>query len=290
MRIPARVARNLDFRLSVSCRTMSSDPARAAHPESQSDLFDLLSLLVRHSRFLLIVTIAASIAGALVSGLRPPAHSAYATVAVEGVEDIETEIALAKTDKAVEVAEDELPAETSLENDLTVESEAPSVLVFGYTSPDRELAKKAAQVMASTYLELRSERLRARQVTARESLQERLQRALDEKKAIEHRLPAGGDADLETQRDLLILRISRLQDSLQAIDPYLTDLEVGEIVSSSVSSVSRPYSILRGAVIGGLLGLIAAIAILFLQYTGTRVLREVNSSREQSTNNAKSRR
>lgn len=260
---------------------LPSDPTR--DEDNQLELIDTVALLVRHVRFILVMTLGAAAIGGLVSAVRPPAYTATTTVTIQSGEapvddtQMQTEIALATTERAIRRAEEQLPDGADL-SEVQVEQEAPGVLVFTHISDDEESAQDGGSAMASTYLESRGERLRQRTVDARNSLQERLALALSEKRSIDRKLADGQDEELETRAQLLLLRISRIEDALAGLDPHLVSLQIGEVVSSDVSAVNRTFATVRGLLIGAILGLIAAVALLLLRHTAQKVMREVRSS------------
>jgi succinoglycan biosynthesis transport protein ExoP len=244
------------------------------------DLREYLGVLRLRKWTILFVAAVVTAAAVFFSSQQTPIYASEAKVLVKAIPltasgtvslpNLETERELVLSQAVEEIADERLTegdaSPEAVEVDVATETE---ILVIGYSDPDPQHARRAAQAYADAYIDFRRqevvEDLLASSQSVRQQIAE-LNQQLDKIQAQRDRArDQSVDITLQTQANALVSQIALLQQELTEATPP-ENLRVGQVVERATLSTSpvSPNHLANG-ILGLFVGLALGIGIAFLR-------------------------
>lgn len=259
------------------------EPPRAATDES-ADLRHYLGILKSRKWTILVVTAVVIASALLLSYRQTPLYQAEARVLVNPLPtatvttlpsqlsppvNLQTEKEIVGSVPVAELVAEELDVADPVEllDDLEVEALADTeVLVVKYTSPDARVAARAANSFADNYIRFRVRQALESVITARSSVEDRIDATRDNLEGLAQRIERARKAEddslvstLETERTALIARLGVLQERLEGVQ---TEESVRLAAGDVIEPATRPAAPSSpDHVVNGLLAAIAGIVL-----------------------------
>lgn len=257
--------------------------------EQPIDLREYLAILRIRKWTIILITLLVTGAALYFSYEQTPLYTSEARVLVTPIQtdpdefflqppNLETETELVSSEPVAMLVAEDLHTSTSpadLLDGLSVSSVVDSeVLILKFTDPDPRFAQAAADSFANNYLDHRVRTSLRGLVSAVDSLQKRIDEVRGSLEEITGRIEDADRADnteleatLESERTVLISRLSSLEERLDEADPEQSVRSGGGSVIEPASLPLSPSSPdhMQNGILGFALGLALGIGLAFLR-------------------------